>query len=38
MDVQKTISEIARTTIERKKRGAPGGAGNKSKRMKVQKK
>lgn len=38
MDVQKTISEIARTTIERKKRGAPGGAGNKSKRAKVQNK
>ena len=35
IDVQRTLSEIAKTTIERKKRGAPGGIEKKSKRTKV---
>jgi len=35
IDVQRTLSEIAKTTIERKKRGAPGGIQKKSKRTKV---
>jgi len=40
MNVQNTISEIARTTTEQKtqKRGAPEGAGNKAKRAKVKNK
>ena len=35
IDVQRTLSEIAKTTIERKKRGAPGGIPKKSKCTKV---
>jgi hypothetical protein len=35
IDVERTLSEIAKTTIERKKRGAPGGIEKKSKRTKV---
>jgi len=35
IDVQRTLLEIAKTTIERKKRGAPKGVDKKSKRTKV---